>query len=169
MTKEDCQGHIQKRMGTNLRSYKNKAKGKVISDCGTVGGKGQFNNVAMVWYGMSIPLVTPTQNQSSAFSFELFSVFFLFFFNYLETIFRFEVGKAVEYKGKLVRLYLPGNFSSIETVRSLFHASENEKVVPPELIIVVCASELYCEKRALAKYSICCETELALKWLNLIW
>ena len=78
MTKEDCQGHIQKRMGTNLRSYKNKAKGKVISDCGTVGGKGQFNNVAMVWYGMSIPLVTPTRNQSSAFSFELFSVFFSF-------------------------------------------------------------------------------------------
>ena len=102
MTKEDCQGHIQKRMGTNLRSYKNKGKGKVISDCGTVGGKGQFNNVAMVWYGMSIPLVTPTRNQSSAFSFELFSVFF--FFNYLETIFRFEVGKAVEYKGKLVRI-----------------------------------------------------------------
>ena len=73
MTKEDCQGHIQNRMGTNLRSYKNKAKGKAISNCGTVGGKGQFNNAAMVWYGMSLLLVIPTRNQNSAFSFELFS------------------------------------------------------------------------------------------------
>ena len=25
----------------------------------------------ILWYGMSVPLVTPTRNQSSAFSFEL--------------------------------------------------------------------------------------------------
>ena len=28
----------------------------------------------MVWYGMSLPLVTPTRNQGSAFSFELLKV-----------------------------------------------------------------------------------------------
>ena len=58
VTKEDCQGHIQKRMGTNLRSYKNKAKGKVLSDGGTVGGKGRLTDVAIDtlqnYYGVAI-------------------------------------------------------------------------------------------------------------------
>ena len=40
--------------------------------------------------------------------------------------FRLVVAKAVGYRGKLVRLYLPG-------------------------LVVVCASELYCEKKALTK------------------
>ena len=58
MAKEDCQGHIQKRMGTNLRSYKNKAKVKVLSDGGTVAGKGRLTDVAIDtlqnYYGAAI-------------------------------------------------------------------------------------------------------------------
>ena len=76
-----------------------------------------------------------------------------------ETIIPFGVGrnfclvvaKAFGYRGKLVRLYLPENFSSMEVIRSLFHAPENLKMVPLELTAVVCASELYCEKKALTK------------------
>ena len=58
VTKEDCQRHIQKRMGTNLRSYKNKTKGKVLSDGGTVGGKGRHTDIAIDtvqnYYGAAI-------------------------------------------------------------------------------------------------------------------
>ena len=45
-------------MGTNLRSYKNKAKGKVLSDGGPMGGKGQLTDVAtdilQNYYGAAI-------------------------------------------------------------------------------------------------------------------
>ena len=37
--KEDCVGHIQKRMGTNLRRLKLRAKGKTLADGGTIGGR----------------------------------------------------------------------------------------------------------------------------------
>ena len=36
--KEDFIGHIQKRMVSNLQNYKNKNKGRKLSDGGTVGG-----------------------------------------------------------------------------------------------------------------------------------
>ena len=97
----------------------------------------------MVWYGKFLPPVTPTQNQSSAFSFELLKL--LVDLSYTETFFRFAVIKAVGCKGKPVHLYLLENFNFIESIRSLFHASENAKVVPLELIVVVCASEPYCK------------------------
>ena len=45
-------------MGTNLRSYKNKTKGKVLPDGGTVGGKGRLTDVAIDtlqnYYGAAI-------------------------------------------------------------------------------------------------------------------
>ena len=102
----------------------------------------------MAWYGMSLLLVTTTQNQSFAFSFELLKV--LVALHETDTILRFEISNAVGYRGKLVRLYLPRNFSLIEMIWSLFHASENVKLVPLELI-EICASELYCKKRILAR------------------
>ena len=42
--KEDCVGHIQKRMGTGLRSYKNKNKGMKLADGGSVGGRGRLTD-----------------------------------------------------------------------------------------------------------------------------
>ena len=42
--KEDCIRHIQKRMGTALRNYKNKSKGSKPSDGKGVGGAGQLTN-----------------------------------------------------------------------------------------------------------------------------
>ena len=42
--KEDCVGHIQKRMGTNLRSFKNKSKGRNLADGGGVGGRGRLTD-----------------------------------------------------------------------------------------------------------------------------
>ena len=36
---EDCIGHVQKRLGTALRSYKNKQCGAVLSDGKGTGGK----------------------------------------------------------------------------------------------------------------------------------
>ena len=121
----------------------------------------------IVWYGMSLQLVAPTLNQSSAFRFGLLRV--LVALSQTEPIFDFEVGKAVGYGAKLVCLDLLGNFSSIETIWYLFQALKNPKVVPLELLVVVCVSELYCEKRALTKQSTCCQTELVLQWLSLIW
>ena len=56
--KEDCIGHIQKRMGTNLRSYKNKNKGKKLADGGTVGGRGRLTDAVIDslqnYYGYAI-------------------------------------------------------------------------------------------------------------------
>ena len=37
--KVDCIGHVQKGMGTALRSYKNKRRGAVLSDGKGIGGK----------------------------------------------------------------------------------------------------------------------------------
>ena len=42
VTKEDCIGHIQKHMGANLRSYKNKKRGVALKDSLGKGGKGQL-------------------------------------------------------------------------------------------------------------------------------
>ena len=42
ITKEDCVGHIQKRMGTNLRNYKKGKKGEKLADGFTVGGRGRL-------------------------------------------------------------------------------------------------------------------------------
>ena len=39
MKKEDCIGHVQKRLGTALRSYKKKRWGAVLSDGKGTGGK----------------------------------------------------------------------------------------------------------------------------------
>ena len=69
----------------------------------------------MVWYGKFLPPVTPTQNQSSTFSFELLKL--LVDLSYTKTFFRFAVIKAVGYKGKLVHLYLLENFNFIESIR----------------------------------------------------
>jgi len=44
IVKEDCVGHIQKRMGGNMRTFKNKSKGKKLSDGGTVGGRGRLTD-----------------------------------------------------------------------------------------------------------------------------
>ena len=42
MVKEECIGHIQKRMGNALRTLKKDYKGRKLSDCKTVGGKGRL-------------------------------------------------------------------------------------------------------------------------------
>ena len=45
--KEDCIGHIQKRMGNNLRAYKRNVKGSKLADGSTVGGKGRLTDVVI--------------------------------------------------------------------------------------------------------------------------
>ncbi|XP_028405772.1 uncharacterized protein LOC114528348 [Dendronephthya gigantea] len=42
--KEECVGHVQKRLGTALRKYKNDHKGKKLSDGKSVGGKGRLTD-----------------------------------------------------------------------------------------------------------------------------
>ena len=42
VVKEDCIGHIQKRMGSALRTYKNNCRGILLPDGKTVGGKGRL-------------------------------------------------------------------------------------------------------------------------------
>ena len=42
--KEYCIGHVQKRVGTALRSYKNKRRGAVLSDGKGTGGKGPLTD-----------------------------------------------------------------------------------------------------------------------------
>eukprot|EP00794_Sanderia_malayensis_P001550 gene1550-1713_t len=44
VTKEECVGHVQKRLGTALRKYKNSMKGKKLKDGKTVGGKGRLTD-----------------------------------------------------------------------------------------------------------------------------
>ena len=44
VTKEDCIGHIQKRMGSSLRNYKNKSKGVVLADGKSTGGAGRLTD-----------------------------------------------------------------------------------------------------------------------------
>ena len=43
--KEDCIDHIQKRLGTNLRAYKNKLQGVKLKDGESVGGRGRLTDV----------------------------------------------------------------------------------------------------------------------------
>ena len=56
--KEDCIGHIQKRMGNGLRSYKKGAKGLKLADGGNVGGRGRLTDVVIDsfqnYYGYAI-------------------------------------------------------------------------------------------------------------------
>ena len=44
MEKEDCIGHIQKRLGTNLRAYKKKLRGVKLKDGESVGGRGRLTD-----------------------------------------------------------------------------------------------------------------------------
>ena len=44
VTKEECVGHVQKRMGARLREYKRKNKGKILGDGKSVGGKGRLGD-----------------------------------------------------------------------------------------------------------------------------
>jgi len=44
ITKEECVGHVQKRMGTRLRTYKKKMRGLKLSDEKTVGGGGRLTD-----------------------------------------------------------------------------------------------------------------------------
>ena len=56
--KEDCIGHIQKRMGSALRTYKNNSKGIVLSDGKSVGGVGRLTDKVIdriqTYYGYAI-------------------------------------------------------------------------------------------------------------------
>ena len=45
LQKEDCIGHVQKRMGAALISFKNKKRGSVLSDGKGFGGSGRLTNV----------------------------------------------------------------------------------------------------------------------------
>ena len=58
LQKEDCIGHVQKRMGTALISFKNKKRGSVLSDGKGVGGSGRLTNVIIdkiqTYYGYAI-------------------------------------------------------------------------------------------------------------------
>ena len=58
VVKEDCIGHIQKRMGSNLRKYKTEKKAKKLDDGQTVGGKGRLTKVVIDklqnYYGAAI-------------------------------------------------------------------------------------------------------------------
>jgi hypothetical protein len=47
VTKEECVGHVQKRLGTALRKYKADKKGKKLSDGKGVGGRGRFTDKIM--------------------------------------------------------------------------------------------------------------------------
>lgn len=44
VTKEECVGHVQKRLGTALRKYKKDKKGQKLTDGKTVGGKGRLTD-----------------------------------------------------------------------------------------------------------------------------
>ena len=46
--KEDCIGHIQKRMETALRNYKNKSKGSKLNGSKRVGGTGRVTDSTIV-------------------------------------------------------------------------------------------------------------------------
>ena len=45
IVKEECVGHIQKRIGRALREYKKKMKGKTLQDGKAVSGKGRLTDV----------------------------------------------------------------------------------------------------------------------------
>ena len=56
--KEDCIGHLQKRMGSDLRIYKNKCCGSKLADGKTVGGRGRLTDAVVDkiqdYYGVAI-------------------------------------------------------------------------------------------------------------------
>ena len=58
VVKEECVGHVQKRMGTGLREYKRKMRGKKLSDGKTVGGVGRLSEkfciLSIILYGQAI-------------------------------------------------------------------------------------------------------------------
>ena len=58
VVKEDCIGHIQKRMGSALRTYKNNCRGILLPDGKTVGGKGRLGDAIVdriqTYYGYAI-------------------------------------------------------------------------------------------------------------------
>ena len=47
VVKEECVGHVQKRMGSRMRNYKTKSRGLKLSDGKTVGGKGRLTDKAI--------------------------------------------------------------------------------------------------------------------------
>ena len=80
---------------------------------------------------MRINRITGDSSQpfkSSDFSFALLKV--LDALTLSEPILHFEVGKAVECRGKLKRLLLLGNFSWTAKLRSLLRAFKDTKVMP---------------------------------------
>ena len=58
VTKEECVGHVQKRLRTALRKYKADKKGKKLSDVKGVGGRGRLTDKIMDkmqnYYGKAI-------------------------------------------------------------------------------------------------------------------
>ena len=56
--KEDCIGHIQKRMGNSPRKYKNNSKGTLLSDNKSDGGSGRLTDKIVdkiqTYYGYAI-------------------------------------------------------------------------------------------------------------------
>ena len=56
--KEECVGHVQKRMGTNFREYKRKRKGRKLADGKVIGGAGRLTDKAIDkiqnYYGKAI-------------------------------------------------------------------------------------------------------------------
>ena len=56
--KEECVGHVQKRMGTSLREYKRKGRGKKLDDGKTVGGTNRLTDKVLDkiqnYYGQAI-------------------------------------------------------------------------------------------------------------------
>ena len=56
--KEDCIGHVQKKMGSALRIYKNKCRGSKLPDGKTVGGRGRLTDAFVEkiqnYYGVTI-------------------------------------------------------------------------------------------------------------------
>ena len=44
VNKEECVGHVQKRLGTNLREYKRKGKGQKLSDGKGISGAGRLTD-----------------------------------------------------------------------------------------------------------------------------
>ena len=44
VAKEECVGHVQKRMGTRLRDYKKRMRGRKLSDGKGVGGAGRLTD-----------------------------------------------------------------------------------------------------------------------------
>ena len=58
ITKEECVGHVQRRIGRALREFKRKMKGKKLEDNRPVGGRGRLTDVLIDriqnYYGQAI-------------------------------------------------------------------------------------------------------------------